>query len=51
MERRDALKVAALAVLSTTVASAYDEKLIVNKQAMSIKDPANPTEASLTILK
>ena len=47
MERRDALKVAALAALATTVASAYDEKLIVNKQAMSVKDPANPTEAEL----
>jgi superoxide reductase len=47
MERRDALKVAALAVLSTTVASAYDEKLIVNKQAMGIKDPTNPTELEL----
>ena len=48
MKRRDALKVAALAVLSTTtIASAYDEKLIVNKQAMSIKDPANPTELEL----
>ena len=47
MKRRDALKIGALAALATTVASAYDEKLIVNKQAMSIKDPANPTEAEL----
>lgn len=47
MERRDALKVAALAAIATTVASAYDEKLIVNRQAMSIKDPANPTELEL----
>lgn len=47
MKRRDALKVAALAALATTVASAYDEKLIVNKQKMVIKDPANPTEAEL----
>lgn len=47
MERRDALKVAALAVLTTTVANAYDEKLIVNKQAMTVKDPANPTELEL----
>lgn len=47
MKRRDALKIAALAALATTYASAYDEKLIVNKQKMSIKDPANPTEAEL----
>lgn len=47
MKRREALKVAALAALATTVASAYDEKLIVNKQKMEIKDPANPTEAEL----
>ena len=47
MDRRDALKVAAMAALATTYASAYDEKLVVNKQKMSIKDPANPTEAEL----
>lgn len=47
MKRRDALKVAALAALSVTCATAYDEKLIVNKQKMAIKDPANPTEAEL----
>jgi len=41
MKRRDALKVAALAALATTYASAYDSKLIVNKQMVSIKDPAN----------
>ena len=44
MKRRDAIKVAALAALAVTTASAYDEKLIVNKQKMEIKDPANPTE-------
>lgn len=47
MKRRDALKVAALAALATTYASAYDSKLIVNKQMVSIKDPAHPTEAEL----
>lgn len=47
MKRRDAIKVAALAALAVTTASAYDEKLIVNKQKMEIKDPANPTEAEL----
>ena len=47
MKRRDALKVAALAALAVTSAQAYDEKLIVNKQKMQIKDPANPTEAEL----
>lgn len=47
MKRRDALKIAALAALATTYASAYDEKLIVNKQKMTPKDPANPTDAEL----
>lgn len=47
MKRRDAFKVAALAVLATTVANAYDEKLIVNKKKMDIKDPANMTELEL----
>lgn len=47
MKRRDALKVAALAALSLTTASAYDEKLIVNKKKMEIKDPSNPTELEL----
>lgn len=47
MKRRDAIKVAALAALAITSAQAYDEKLIVNKQKMQIKDPTNPTEAEL----
>lgn len=47
MKRRDALKVAALAALAMTGASAYDAKLIVNKQKMAVKDPANPTETEL----
>ena len=47
MQRRDAIKFAALAALATTYASAYDEKLIVNKKKMEIKDPANMTELEL----
>ena len=47
MQRRDAIKLAALAALATTYASAYDEKLIVNKKKMEINDPANPTELEL----
>ena len=47
MQRRDAIKLAALAALATTYASAYDEKLIVNKKKMEIKDPANMTELEL----
>ena len=44
MNRRTALKVAAVAALSTTMASAYEEKLIVNKNDVKVKDPANPTD-------
>ncbi len=44
MERRDAIKLAALAALATTYASAYDEKLLVNKKDMMLKDPAKPTD-------
>lgn len=47
MNRRDALKVAVVAALSTTVASAYDEKLIVNTKEMKMKDPSNPTKGEL----
>ena len=47
MNRREVLKTAALAALATTVASAYDEKLIVNKTKMKIADPAHPTKAEL----
>ena len=47
MLRRDAIKIAALAALATTYASAYDEKLIVNTKKIEIKDPANPTELEL----
>ena len=44
MNRRTALKVAAVAALSTTIASAYDKKLVVNTMDVKLKDPANPTK-------
>jgi desulfoferrodoxin (superoxide reductase-like protein) len=47
MNRREALKIAALSTLAVTAASAYDSKLVVNKEKMSIKDPKNPTKAEL----
>jgi len=47
MNRRDVLKVAVVAVLSTTVASAYDKKLVVNTKEMKMKDPSNPTKGEL----
>jgi desulfoferrodoxin-like iron-binding protein len=47
MNRRDALKVAVVAALSTTVASAYDKKLVVNTMDMKMKDPSNPTKGEL----
>lgn len=47
MNRRTALKVAAVAALSTTLANAYDEKLIVNTKKMKPKDPNNPTKGEL----
>ncbi len=47
MNRREALKAAALAAMATTVASAYDEKLIVNRTKMKIADPKHPTKAEL----
>ncbi|WP_458701168.1 desulfoferrodoxin family protein [Sulfurospirillum sp. 1307] len=47
MNRRDALKVAVAAALSTTVASAYDKKLVVNTMDMKMKDPSNPTKGEL----
>lgn len=45
MERREVLKLAAVAALATTYASAYEEKLIVNKKDMAPKDPKNLTDA------
>lgn len=44
MNRRMALKIAAMAALSTTVVSAYDKKLVVNTMDVKLKDPANPTK-------
>lgn len=45
MNRRDALKIAAVAALSTTMASAYDKNLLYNKMDMKVADPAKPTDA------
>jgi len=47
MNRRDALKIAAVAALGTSVANAYDTKLLYNKNDMKIMDPAKPTKAEL----
>ncbi len=47
MNRRTALKFAAVAALSTTIASAYDENLVVNTMDVKLKDPANPTKGEL----
>jgi desulfoferrodoxin-like iron-binding protein len=44
MKRRDVIKLVGLAALATTYASAYEEKLIVNKKDIMVKDPANPTD-------
>lgn len=43
MNRRDMMKVVAVAALSTTVASAYEKKLIINTKDIKVKDLANPT--------
>jgi hypothetical protein len=37
MKRRDAIKVAALAALAVTTASAYDQKLIVNNSTPMVR--------------
>ncbi|HHD78977.1 MAG TPA: twin-arginine translocation pathway signal protein [Epsilonproteobacteria bacterium] len=47
MTRREMMKIAATTALASTVASAYDEKLIVNKEKMTPKDPKNMTKAEL----
>ncbi|PSM51785.1 desulfoferrodoxin [Campylobacter blaseri] len=44
MKRRDALKALAISAVAVSSLSAYDEKLIVNKQDMVVKDPKNPTD-------
>ncbi|WP_161492138.1 hypothetical protein [Sulfurospirillum diekertiae] len=45
MLRRDALKLAAIAALATTYASAYDEKLIVNKKENGNQRPCEHDRA------
>ena len=47
MTRREMMKIAAVTVLASTAASAYDEKLIVNKEKMTPKDPKNMTKGEL----
>jgi len=47
MTRRDMMKIAAITALASTAASAYDEKLIVNKEKMTPKDPKNMTKGEL----
>lgn len=47
MERRRALKVLAGASFMATVAGAYDEKLIVNKNNYEFQNPKNPTDYEL----
>lgn len=47
MTRREMIKVATLATLATVSASAYDTKLVVNKEKMKPKDPKNLTKGEL----
>jgi len=47
MNRRKALKTAALATLVATTASAFEQKQIVNKTKMKMADPMHPTKAEL----
>ena len=47
MNRRTALKIATVTALSATMASAYDQSLIVNNIDMKIKNPSNPTKGEL----
>jgi len=47
MTRRDMMKVAALAAVATTSATAYDNKLIANTEKMTPKDPKNMTKGEL----
>ena len=44
MTRREMIKIAATAALVTTTVSAYDEKLLVNKEKMTPKDPKKMTK-------
>jgi len=41
------MKIAAVTALASTAASAYDEKLIANKEKMTPKDPKNMTKGEL----
>ena len=47
MTRREMIKTTAIAALATVTASAYDEKLVVNKEKMTPKDAKNMTKAEL----
>lgn len=44
MNRRDALKAIAISGVAVSIASAYDEKLIVNKEYIKLSDPNNPSD-------
>ena len=44
MTRRDIIKIASLTTLATITASAFDEKLLVNKNNVEPKDPKNLTK-------
>lgn len=44
MTRRDMIKLSSIVALSSVTASAYDEKLVVNKIEMKPKDPKNLTK-------
>ena len=47
MTRRDMMKMAALAAVATTSATAYDKKLIANTEKMTPKDSKNMTKGEL----
>jgi len=47
MTRRDMIKIAAVTALASTAVSAYDEKLVVNKEKMTPKDPKKMTKGEL----
>jgi len=47
MNRREMIKITTLATLATVTASAYDEKLVVNKEKMKPQDAKNLTKAEL----
>jgi len=47
MDRRTALKVAAIAAISSSLANAYDTNLIVNTKKVVIKDPSHPSKFEL----